>query len=292
VIVKTASPVLLRATLRGGQAFRWREHGDAFVGVLGDRPVLLREHPKGVEMEGAAPEATVREYLRLGDPYERDLEALAADPFLAQAITAYRGLRVLRQDPWECLVAFITSANNNVVRIEGLLDRLSLRAGDRVPSPWGTLRAFPGPEAVARLRETTLRSMGYGYRAPYLRETARRIAGGDLDLAALRTAPYPEAHAALLALPGVGPKVADCVCLFSLDKGEAFPVDVWIDRVVSEVYFGGAPLKPREVQAFARERWGARAGLAQQFLFHAARLQGIGAREGRRAPGSGEHREP
>ena len=254
-------PVDLAATLHGGQAFRWRREGDAWVGPLGRRVVTWREG----EATGA-PRAALLSYLRVeaGDDARR--ARLARDPVLAPALAAHPGLRLLRQDPWEATVAFLTSANNNVLRIEGILRRVAERWGEPLE---GGHHAFPGPDALARARETDLRAAGLGYRAPFLRQTARLAR--DADLPGLRGRPLAECREVLLDFPGVGPKVAECIALFSLDCDDAFPIDRWVLRAVAEV--AGRELKPREAEAWARERWGGDAGLAQQYLFHALRVR-------------------
>lgn len=274
--VRLAGPIDLAATLQGGQAFRWtREEKGAFVGVVGRRVVRYEAAPGGAVLASSEPRAPPSWHARyLGATREDDaaLERLRADPVLAPAILAHPGLRILRQEPWETTAAFLVSANNNVLRIEGILRGLAER-GEALGSPWGERRAFPPPEVVARLSDAKLRALGLGYRAPFLRETARLVAAGEVELDSLVGAPLEEIREALLALPGVGPKVADCIALFALEAGGAFPVDRWVLRAVSEAFFGGREVKPREVEAFARARWGDDAGLAQQLLFHAVRMR-------------------
>jgi N-glycosylase/DNA lyase len=259
-------PIDLPATLRGGQAFRWRADGDAFVGDIGGRAVRLTPRADGSVDAVGAPRAEVASYFRLEPADAARRARLARDPVLAPALAAHPGLRLLRQDPWETTVAFVTSANNHVLRIEGILRGIAAKWGARLDE---RVHAFPPPERVAAARESTLRALGLGYRAPFVRETARRVARGDVDLRALRGAPLGEAREALLDLPGVGPKVADCIALFSLDADGAFPIDRWVERAMREA-FGELD----DVAAFARERWGDDAGLAQQVLFHAIRARG------------------
>lgn len=255
-------PVDLASTLQGGQAFRWRRSGETWNGPIGGVRVRLRTTARGVEATGA-PAADIRRYFRVEPADAARRERLARDPVLAPALQEHAGLRLLRQDPWETTVAFLTSANNNVLRIQGTIEKLCAKYGE---GP-----AFPTAERLARARETDLRACGLGYRAPFLKQTAR--AALDLDLLALRGAPLDEVREALLPLPGVGPKVADCIALFSLDSDGAFPVDRWVLRAMSGAFPACAGQKPRDVVAFARERWGDDAGLAQQFLFHAVRMR-------------------
>lgn len=268
-------PILLDATLLGGQSFRWTRVGDEYRGVVAGEAWIARPgRARGaIAVEGASSKRAVGRYFRLGDDYAAALDRLSSDAFLAPAVEAYRGLRVLRQEPWEALAAFIASANNNVKRIALIVERLAAAAGEPREGPWGPFHAFPTPRAVADLGEAGLRKVGLGYRAPFLAAAADRVASRRLALDRLRRRPLHEVRAALLEIPGVGPKVAECVALFALDKAEAFPVDRWISRVVSIAYHDREPVKDRDVAAFAREKWGADAGLAQQLLFHAARMR-------------------
>jgi len=266
--VRLAGPLDLAHTLQGGQAFRWRrEEGDAFLGAIGARLVRLAQVGETVEAIGA-PRAALARYFRLEPADAQRRERLARDPVLAPAIRALPGLRMLRQDPWETTVAFLTSANNNVPRIELIMRALARAHGEALSEHDF---AFPAPEHLARVSETRLRAAGLGYRAPFLREAARAVARGDVDLAALRGASRDEARASLVALPGVGPKVADCIALFALDVDDAFPVDRWVLRAMEEAFSRAFTLK--DCAGFARERWGNDAGLAQQYLFHAARMR-------------------
>ena len=278
--MKLAGSVDLPHSLLGGQAFRWREDGGVFRGALGDSLVELRALPGGsVDARGTTRRAIER-YFRLEPADAARRERLRLDPVLAPAMRALPGLRLLRQDPWETTVAFITSANNNVLRIERIMRAVAGRFGGNVPGEHageGEHRVFPSPATLARAPESALRACGLGYRAPFVRGSARMIARGDVDLGSLRGGERKEVREALLGLPGVGPKVADCIALFSLDVDGAFPMDRWMLRAMEQAF--GRAMDGAEAADFARVRWGEDAGLAQQYLFHALRL-----REG--APGT------
>ncbi len=174
------------------------------------------------------------------------------------------GLRLLNQPPFETLVSFIVSANNNLKRIKGIIRRICERCGRPFVFEGKTYYAFPEADKLAALSVEALKECGSGYRAPYIKEAARMVAGG-FDLEGLRAKSYGDAKKELMELPGVGPKVADCILLFSLGFRDAFPADVWIKRVLKEHYgFAG---NDRQVYAFARKRFGKYAGIAQQYLF-------------------------
>lgn len=204
-------------------------------------------------------------------PIGRIEATLATDRTLARILPHTSGITLLAQDPWEVLISFIVSQNNNIPKIGQSIERLARALGEPLDGAAPRAHAFPSPERLAAADPHTLRSCLLGYRAPYVRAAARLIADGRLDLAALRRAPLEEARAALLRIPGVGEKVGDCVLLFGLRHMTAFPVDVWVRRAVEQLYFRGRRRSPREIRAFARDRFGALAGYAQQHLYAYAR---------------------
>ena len=263
-------PLDLQLTLiDSAQCFRWESHDGRYGCALDGEPVWLWRDADGVHAEGGADRARLRHYLDM----DRDYAALAAEyehiPEAARAFGLYPGLRVMNQPAWEALICFILSANNNVARIRSLTAALCRRYGH----PVGGLFSFPTPEALAAANEDALRALRVGYRARYLIGAARRVCEG-FPIDALKTMPYDEAHALLTTLPGVGDKVADCALLFGCRHAEAFPVDVWVARLLADWF--GVRCKSRAAMAReARERLGLHAGLMQQFLFHAARTGGL-----------------
>lgn len=277
----------LRRTLDSGQAFRWRwEAGpdgrEVAVGVIGRLRVRISQDGRGIQVlapNSPAAGAAVSRYLALGprrtgsrggaaQALPEIESALARDSVLARILPHTRGTGLLVQDPWEVVISFVISQNNNIPKIAGSIDRLARALGE----PLGDgVHAFPGPARLAEASPRTLRACALGYRAPYVREAARRVADGRLDLDALRGLPEDEARAALCEVPGIGEKVADCILLFALGRAATFPVDVWVRRAVERLYFHGEPTPLREVRAFARARFGPLAGYAQQHLFAYAR---------------------
>lgn len=269
----------LARTLQSGQAFRWRwervENGTtAAVGVVGREIFHVNQDARGVWLlapEGPGARARLIDYLGLSPgagPISRIEAALAADAVLARILPHTRGLGILAQDPWEVLISFIVSANNNIPKICQSIERLSRRLGTPLG---GGAHAFPTPERLAAARSRTLAACLLGYRAPYVRAAARLVADGRIDLSSLARLPLEDARERLLEIPGVGEKVADCVLLFGLRHTSAFPVDTWVRRAVERLYFRGRPQTGRQIQAFARERFGPLAGYAQQHLFTYAR---------------------
>lgn len=286
-----------------GQAFRWMLDAEGWWGCLlpstdpatGEQRhtlVRLRQDRETVWFEtGPRPSdlAFVRDYFRLGV----DLPALArrfadADPHIRPALRDFPGLRVLRQDPAECLFSFLCTSAAPLYRIRRAIAGLCREYGDPFPAarPGGPARpGFPPVSRLAAAPVPHLAALGLGYRARYVQATAQAVmdAGGARWLLGLRDRPYAEAKAALMALPGVGAKIADCVCLFSLDKDEAIPVDTHIRRIANRQYLEGAEAAAKTLTPSAynrigddlRARFGPMAGWAQQYLFfHDVYLRG------------------
>ena len=253
----------LSATLmESGQCFRWKRTPLGFAAVLGGEAIFMRP-------DSPVSDPVLRKYLDLDRDYGALARRWADDPVLSRAAALFPGLRVLNQPAWDAAVQFIISANNNVPRITRLVHALSERYGKRVETEIGPLFALPEPERLAGLEEGELRALGMGYRAPYLIGTARRVCEG-FPLDGLRALPYEEARRQLLTLPGVGDKVADCILLFGCGHAEAFPVDVWVERLLGE-WFGLRAANRVALKRLAMEAFGDCGGIAQQFLFHAAR---------------------
>jgi N-glycosylase/DNA lyase len=269
----------LARTLRSGQTFRWTSEAapagaTLATGVIGRYVVRVRQDDRGLWLLAPTTQdarAYVRRYLGLTSGYgvvPRIEAALGSDAVLARVLRHTRGTGILAQDPWEVLISFIISANNNIPKICQSIERLSRSLG--TPLGAGAF-AFPTPERLAHAHPRTLTSCLLGYRAPYVRAAARLVAEGGIELGSLAGGSPERARDRLLEIPGVGGKVADCVLLFGLRHTTAFPVDVWVHRAVELLYFRGRPRTVRQIQEFARARFGALAGYAQQHLFCYAR---------------------
>jgi len=271
VVVRVDPRYNLQRTLECGQVFRWSIQDGTAVGVFRDRLWTVRQEVGRLRALGPSSGtdlAPLWRHLGVEAPISRSEETLSADRILRRALVHTSGIALMRQDPWECLASYVISAFNNIPKISRSIEALARRFG----TPLGNgHHAFPPPQRLAEARLAALRACILGYRAPYLRALARAVADGDVDLAGLGRTPYEEARGALLALPGVGEKVAECVLLFALGHGEAFPVDVWVQRVVQALYLRGRRATPRTIRAWARDRFGPLAGYANQHLFYAAR---------------------
>jgi N-glycosylase/DNA lyase len=268
-----SGPLDLDLTFTCGQAFRWSRSGGAWRGVVGRSDLEVSPGGPGllsVEVlgEDPGPEALVR-YFRLDQDPLRHLEH-AAELRALPGILPLFGLRLLEQDPWETLASFISSAASNIRKISGCVEGMADRWGE--PIEGSPRRTFPTPEALARAGSRRLRATGLGFRAPYLAATARSVVAGGIDWDELRRLPCAEARGALVRLPGVGPKIADCTLLFGLGRLEAYPVDRWIRRATLELA-SRRRAKDEELSRWA-ERFGPGRGYLQQILFHLRRTGG------------------
>ena len=243
-----------------GQCFRWnRQRGGGFFGVAHGRAVRVFRKGEDILISGDVGDYTLwHEYFDLGLDYAAVIEKISLDEYTAEAARFAPGMRILRQDKWEALASFILSQCNNMARIKGIIERLCRLCGAPFDFEGRTLYAFPSPEAVAGLTIIELREIGCGYRAPYLLEAAREVGAGRLNLAELGTLSYELACGRLMALPGVGKKVADCVLLFGLHFLDSFPVDTWIKKALARHY--PPSFDPSVFSPFA--------GIAQQYIFH------------------------
>jgi len=268
----------LAATLTSGQVFRWQPVGDSWEGVVGSNWVRMQPTPGGLRATTAVAQADwswLRHFLQT----EADLGAVLAtfpeDEPMRRAVAAWRGLRLLRQDPWECLASFILSSTKQIVQIRQIVATLCRRFGAPISVPQGKAAAFAFPTAhrLARAGESELRDCKMGFRAPYLRAVSKEVADGRLNLEALRAMPLAEARQRLTALPGVGKKIADCVLLFACGQRTAFPLDVWVIRALRQLYFRGRAVPLARLQDFAANHFGPNSGYAQQYLFHYLRTK-------------------
>ncbi|MGC8851286.1 MAG: DNA-3-methyladenine glycosylase family protein [Candidatus Micrarchaeia archaeon] len=273
----------LRKTLECGQCFNWREHSskeNCFYSVIYGKPVKARQHGTKLFLGGlTAKQAT--HYFALDHPLKKIVGAIECDEKMRAAVKHSEGIRILRQDPWECAVSFIASQNSNIPRITSTLEKIREKYGDAVSRDGVTCFAFPTPRQLSRAPQAALKKLGLGYRARFVKKFAEYVARHDEYFLELKKLCYEEARDELMKHLGVGRKVADCICLYSLGKLEAFPVDRWIKRKMLELY--GAEIKAfagkrkaneKEIGDFARAKFGGFAGYAQQYLFFWAKENG------------------
>ncbi len=267
----------LAATLGSGQAFRWRQVGHAWEGILSGHHFRLHQTPTDISAEllGAcrthpAPDL-LRHFLQLDADLPDILATFPDDEPMRAAVAACRGLRLLRQEPWECLVSFICSSTKQIVQIQQIIVLLCERFGEPIPVGGDASFAFPTAARLAACSEAELRTCKMGFRAPYILTAAKAVTSGKLDLSRLHNLSTAEARSALMNLHGVGRKIADCVLLFAYGKQDAFPVDVWVRRALTELYFPRRRPSEKRLEHFANTHFGPNAGYAQQYLFHYVR---------------------
>jgi N-glycosylase/DNA lyase len=279
-------PFNLDFTLCCGQTFRWEKHGDWWYGVVGQTPCKIRQTGNTLAFEDVDT-GFVENYFRLDDDLPQIFSRINKDENIEAAISEFNGLRILRQEPWECLISYICATYKSISAIKGMLANLSRRFGEETRMDTQILYTFPKPTKLAEAGLHELEACGLGYRAKYVSETAKIVRENTLNLERLEKMAYAKAKQDLTCLPGVGPKVADCVLLFSLEKLQAFPVDVWIRRAILKYY---AQYFPREfvkrlsaqeslsssgyekLGSFGREYFGDYAGYAQEYLYHHERM--------------------
>ena len=278
MLLSIDQPFNLAESLDSGQAHRWRRLEDGwYSGVLGGRLLHLRQNPAGLEYQAtgdSGADALLRAYFRLDDDIESIYGEICRDRRVAAMVARYPGLRILRQEPWECTVAFICSATSNIPRIHQNMEAMADRLGEPLELNGEVRRTFPSAERLATAGEGLLRELGLGFRAPYVVAAAERVCRGELNLDELIRLPYPETKARLMDCYGIGAKIADCIAVFALEKLEAFPVDVWVRRALAEWYFPMQKKPPdRAMVEWAQSYFGRYAGYSQQYLFHGRRMQ-------------------
>ena len=264
----------LAEQMDGGQAFRWSLTSDgSWVGVFGRTLAAVRSSPQGLEWRGQKgathAEGALRHYLDAEGAQARLSESLPwrSDAVLRSARAAYPGLRILRQDPHEALIGFLCSSNKRILQIRVMVAALAAKLGEPLG---GGFHALPSWEAIAHADDAVLRSCSLGYRAAYLRGTAKKLLARPRWAEEFSALPTAELLNELQSLPGVGPKVAACVALFGFGRLESFPVDTWVVQALADAY-GLRGWKPAQLEQFGKAHFGEAAGLAQQYLFSAIR---------------------
>jgi N-glycosylase/DNA lyase len=258
----------LDATLTGGQAFSWKRGADGrWRGWIDGRPCLVWS--QGDALRAVGPDLThaaVTRYFGLDIPVREIFASFPNDPWLERARAFAPGLRILRQEPWETLCNFICSSLKQIVQIQQINHELRRAFGKAVGED---LHSFPSASRLALASEMKLRQCGLGFRARHLYVAARQIDASEVSLERIGALPTDEAREELMRIRGVGGKVANCILLFAYGRAEAFPIDVWVERVLRRLYFDDRPrITPARLRHFADRHFGPYRGYAQQFLFH------------------------
>ena len=285
IVIKNNIGFNLKDTLECGQCFRFE--------VLSDYEYLVIAFGKLLRIKDADGEVTFfdttpEDFENIWIPYfdfARDYDSVKSalkkkDDFLKTAVEYAPGIKILNQDFFECLISFIISQNNQIPNIKRVIANLS----EAYSYPLGTVNgktyyAFPTADALLNAGIDGLMKCKTGFRAKYITDACKKFISGEISLEKISKMDTPSAKELLMSIKGVGPKVSDCVLLFSLGRREVFPTDVWVRRVMSELYFSGNPVKINEIQDFAKSGFGPLAGFAQQYLFYYARTLKIGAKK-------------
>lgn len=283
---RSKTPFSLDYTLDCGQLFRWKKRGNWWYGVVADQVIKIKQDNDKLIFQ-FYPETRnysfIENYLRLDDNLLTILSEINKDEHINKAINCFCGLRLCRQEPWECLISYICATYKSIPAIKTMISSISRYYGKKLTFNGIDFYTFPKAEKLAQIKPKDLKCCGLGFRTHRILETAKLIANENISLEDLKKTEYREAKRELLGLPGVGQKVADCVLLFSLEKLEAFPIDVWIKRVATTFYphyFDSTFVKrvaekgsitTKEygtISSFGKKYFGKYAGYAQQYLFH------------------------
>ncbi len=268
----------LRDIFECGQCFRWNKQEDgSYTGVFKNNVLNVKKNKDEIIFEGICEndiQQTVKNYFDLNRNYEKIKEQLSKiDQNMKKSIEYGNGIRILNQDLWETIISFIISANNNIPRIKGIIERLSEKYGDEIKYKGNKYYTFPTPEQLKNVTVEEYRKLGLGFRDIRLYETTKMVLNKQVDIENMKNNPNTiEVREELLKLSGVGPKVADCILLFSdLKRFEVFPIDVWVRRVMNDLYIKNedeTKVNKKQIEKIANEKFGDLAGLAQQYLFY------------------------
>lgn len=275
-IIKNCKSFKVRDIFECGQCFRWNEEPDgSYTGIFGHNVLNVKEE-KDIVITGICDgniEDICKKYFDLDRNYEEIKETLSlVDDNMKESIKYGKGIRILNQDLWEMIISFIISANNNIPRIKGIIERMSAKYGQEIKFRGTSYYTFPTIDELSQASVKNLKDLGLGFRDRYVYETTKKIKEGKINLENLKQESTNEVRKQLLTLTGVGPKVADCIMLFStLKRFDVFPVDVWVRRVMNDLYIHNedeTKVNKKQIQEIARDKFGALEGIAQQYLFY------------------------
>jgi N-glycosylase/DNA lyase len=255
-------------TLSCGQVFRWQKNRDLWTGVVNGAVLRAKQEGSELIIDSSLDAGFVMKYFRLDDNMEKIYASINRDALMDSLIRKYRGLRLVRQDPWECLVSYICSSNNTIRNITNSIRRMCECFGTEIEAGY---YSFPPPEMLAWTEPCQMQQCKLGFRAPRVLEIASRVECGEFDLYGLEKLSYEEGRRELIKINGVGGKIADCVLLFAFGKLGSFPVDTHIEQII-ELHYGknitGAKSKRKEeIARFAQQYFGEYCGYAQEYLY-------------------------
>lgn len=276
-IIKNCKSFELKDIFECGQCFRWNKQEDgSYTGVFKRNVLNVKSKNNQIIISGICQEDIEKvcmDYFDLNRNYEEIKSKLSkVDNYMQESIKYGAGIRILNQDLWEMIISFIISANNNIPRIKKIIEKMSKEYGTEIEFRNQTYYTFPTTEQLSRANIQDLRKLGLGFRDKYIYETTKIIKEGKIDLVELQEKDTTSARKELLTLAGVGPKVADCILLFStLKRFDVFPIDVWVRRVMNNLYIHNEveeKVSKKEIKKLAKEKFGDLEGIAQQYLFY------------------------
>ncbi len=255
----------LTDTFECGQCFRWNKNeNNSYTGIVHGEILCIEEKDNSFILSESS---LWHSYLDLDTDYSVIKKKITVDSVMENAIKKGEGIRLLNQEMFETVISFIISQNNNIPRIKGIVENFCRAFGEKIQ---GDFYSFPEPGKLKGITEKDLEFLRSGYRASYICDAIEKITDNEIDLRILQNAPIEQARKEISKIKGVGPKVADCILLFSVKRGEVFPADVWMKRVLTELY-GFNDMTPEKINNFAKEKFGNLAGYAQQYLFYSMR---------------------
>ncbi len=267
----------LRDTIECGQTFCWVPEGNGYINADVGQVVYVEQEGNLLRWKSSTGEANIEDMFRLNDPLERIQKEIMKDEFVKRSVRFAPGLRIINDPVYPCLVSFLCATWKNIPAIKTMVQRIRENCGPRYEMDGKTYHGMPTPEQMCDIDIPFLKSLGLAWRAEFIKHSTDMIMERIVNLESLKKRSYDDAHSELKTLHGVGDKVADCVSLFALGHLEAFPIDVWIERVIQERYglFSESGNSYKKKSLAAREYFGKFAGYAQEYLYHYSRNEGI-----------------
>ena len=276
-VIKNIDSFRLKDIFECGQCFRWNKNDDgSYIGVINNTVVKVQQYENRIEFTGSDNsefEKIIKDYFDINTDYsnyKKDL--IKVDQYMAESVEFGNGIRILNQDLWETIISFIISANNNIPRIKKIIENLSRTYGNKIVFEEKEYYTFPTMQSLSKASIQDLRKLGLGFRDKRIFNTTKMIISGKIDLDGIKNMQDTNLmREKLLELDGVGPKVADCILLFALHRFDVFPIDVWVRRVMNDLYIHCTEedrVNKREILKLADEKYGKIKGLAQQYLFY------------------------
>jgi len=276
-VIKNIDSFRLKDIFECGQCFRWNKNDDgSYIGVINNTVVKVQQYENRIEFTGSDNsefEKVIKDYFDINTDYsnyKKDL--IKVDQYMAESVEFGNGIRILNQDLWETIISFIISANNNIPRIKKIIENLSRTYGNKIVFEEKEYYSFPTMQSLSKASIQDLRKLGLGFRDKRIFNTTKMIMSGKINLDGIKNMQDTDLmREKLLELDGVGPKVADCILLFALHRFDVFPIDVWVRRVMNDLYIHCTEedrVNKREILKLADEKYGKIKGLAQQYLFY------------------------